>query len=169
RRPGVPPRRLHREAHATLRRAERERRARRRLRPQAMTDRRALAALALVHLAIVAMVQTRGDFPLNDDWAYAHSVGWLLDEGRIRLSDWVGNNLVPQTLAGAAVSSVAGFSFEALRHLTQAVALAAAGAAYFWFRSARFAPAAALAATLAIVAFPAWPVLANSYMTDLYG
>jgi len=134
-----------------------------------MTDRRALAALALVHLAIVAMVQPRGDFPLNDDWAYAHSVGWLLDEGRIRLSDWVGNNLVPQTLAGAAVSSVAGFSFEALRHLTQAVALAAAGAAYFWFRSARFAPAAALAATLAIVAFPAWPVLANSYMTDLYG
>ena len=134
-----------------------------------MTDRRAIAILLGLHLAIVAIVQPRGDFPLNDDWAYAHSVEWLLAEGRFRLSDWVGNNLVPQALAGAAVTAVAGFSFEALRHLTQAVAVAAMAATYFWFRAARLEPSAALAAAAAIVAFPAWPVLANSYMTDLYG
>jgi hypothetical protein len=134
-----------------------------------MTDRRALAVLLALHLAIVALVQPRGDFPLNDDWAYAHSVQWLLAEGRIRLSDWVGMNLVPQTLAGGLVVSVAGFSFEALRHLTQAIAVLAMAAAYFWFRAARLAPGSALVATAALVAFPAWPVLANSYMTDLYG
>jgi len=134
-----------------------------------VTDRRALAILLALHLAIVAIVQPRGDFPLNDDWAYAHSVQWLLAEGRIRLSDWVGMNLVPQTLAGGLVVRVAGFSFEALRHLTQVVALFVMAAAYFWFRAARLEPGSALVATAALVAFPAWPVLANSYMTDLYG
>ena len=134
-----------------------------------VTDRRALVILLAIHLAIVAIVQPRGDFPLNDDWAYAHSVQWLLAEGRIRLSDWVGMNLVPQTLGGGLVVSVAGFSFEVLRHLTQAIAVLAMAAAYFWFRAARLEPGAALVATGTLVAFPAWPVLANSYMTDLYG
>jgi len=69
-----------------------------------MTDRRALVALACLHLAIVAIVEPRGDFPLNDDWAFAHSAQWLLGEGRIRLSEWVAMNLVPQTLAGASAT-----------------------------------------------------------------
>lgn len=134
-----------------------------------MTDRRALAIILMLHVAIVAIVQPRGDFPLNDDWSYAHSVQWLLAEGRIRLSPWVGMNLVPQTLAGGAIVSLFGFSFETLRHLTQAVAVSAMVAAYFWFRTVRLEPSCALIATVTLVAFPAWPVLANSYMTDLYG
>ncbi len=134
-----------------------------------MTDRRALFALVALHLAVVALVQPRGEFPLNDDWAYAQSVQWLLSEGRIRLSGWVGMNLLPQTLAGGLVAAVFGFSFEALRHLTQLVAVLALAAAYFWFREIRLDWGAALAATCAMAAFPAWPVLANSYMTDLYG
>jgi hypothetical protein len=134
-----------------------------------VSDRRALALLLALQLAVVAIVQPRGDFPLNDDWAYALAVQWLLDEGRLRLPDWVGMNLLPQALGGAAAVSLAGFSFETLRHLTQVVALAALGAAYAWFRAARLAPAAAFAATAALVGFPAWPILSNSFMTDLYG
>ena len=102
----------------------------------AVTDRRALAALVIAHVAMVAIVMPRGDFPLNDDWAYAHGVGWLLSEGRIRLSDWVGMNLLPQTLAGAATVWLFGPGFETLRHVTQAAALAAMAAAYAWFRAA---------------------------------
>jgi hypothetical protein len=134
-----------------------------------MTDRRALVVLALAHFAMVAMIQPRGDYPLNDDWAYAHSVQWLLEEHRIRLSQWVAMNLVPQTLAGAAVTSAFGFSFETLRHLTQAVAIAAMALTYAWFRTARLPASAALVATFAVVSFPAWGQLANSFMTDLYG
>jgi hypothetical protein len=134
-----------------------------------MTDRGALAILVMIHLAVVAIVQPRGEFPLNDDWAFAHSVQWLLAEGRVRLSDWVAMNLVPQTLAGGAVALAFGFSFEALRHLTQVVALVAMGMAYAWFRANRLQPAAAVVATAAMVSFPAWPVLANSYMTDVHG
>ena len=133
-----------------------------------MTDRRSLVALLALNLAIVAIVQPRGDFPLNDDWAYAHSVQWLLTEGRVRLSHWIAMNLLPQTLAGGLVTALFGFSFETLRHLTQAVALATSLAAYGWFRNARLEPLDALVATVAVISFPAWPILANSYMTDLY-
>src|SRR5436190_402970 len=133
-----------------------------------MTDRRALALLVLLHLAVVAIVQPRGDFPLNDDWAFAQSTKWLLEEGRLRLSDWVPMYLVPQTLAGAAIASNFGFSFEVLRHLTQAIAVLALFAAFAWFRAAGLDARSALVASLAVAAFPAWPVLANSYMTDIY-
>lgn len=134
-----------------------------------MTDRRSIGLLLALHLIIVLVVQPRGNFPLNDDWAYAHSVQWLLSEGRVRLSDWIAMNLLPQTLGGGLVTALFGFSFETLRHLTQLVAALASAAAYFWFRCARLEPSDALVATVAVVAFPAWPVLANSYMTDLYG
>jgi hypothetical protein len=134
-----------------------------------MTDRRALVALALLHAAIVALVMPRGDFPLNDDWAYAQGVSWLIAEGRIRLSDWAGMNLVPQTLLGAAAVAVLGPGFETLRHVTQAAALAAMGACYAWLRAARLEPWPALVATAAVVSLPVWDVLANSFMSDLYG
>ena len=128
-----------------------------------------LTALILVQLIMFAGVGAGGDFPVNDDWAYSHSVQWLLDEHRVRLSDWIAMNLLPQTLAGGLVSAVFGYSFETLRHLTQATALAAGVAAYYWFRTARFEPAHAFAGSMALVSMPCWPVLANSYMTDIYG
>lgn len=134
-----------------------------------MTGRRAIGLLIALHLAIVLVVQPRGQFPINDDWAFAQSVQWLLAEHRVRLSDWVAMNLLPQTLGGGLVTALFGFSFEALRHLTQGVALLTSFAAYGWFRAARLAEWDALVATLGVVAFPLWPILANSYMTDLYG
>src|SRR5450631_1892947 len=134
-----------------------------------MTGRRAIGLLVALHLAIVLVVQPRGQFPINDDWAYAHSVQWLLGEHRIRLSDWIAMNLLPQTLAGGVVTAIFGFSFETLRHLTQIVALFTSVAAFYWFRAARLEPAPAMVASLALIAMPCWPVLANSYMTDIYG
>ena len=134
-----------------------------------MTDRRSLAILLLVQIAIIAVVDPRGNFPVNDDWAFAHSVRWLLEEGRVRVSDWAAMNLLPQTVAGALVTALFGFSFAALRHLTQCVAVLALFGAYAWFRAARFDARDALVATLVVAAFPAWAVLSNSYMTDLYG
>jgi Dolichyl-phosphate-mannose-protein mannosyltransferase len=134
-----------------------------------MNDRRCLALLIAIQLVVVAVVAPRGNFPLNDDWAYAHSVQWLLAEHRIRLSDWIAMNLLPQTLAGGLATAAFGFSFETLRHITQCVAVLASVAAFYWFRAARLEPSQALVASLALIAAPFWPALANSYMTDLYG
>lgn len=134
-----------------------------------LSDHHCIALLLAVQVALYAVVRPFGDFPINDDWAYAHSVLWLLEERRIRLSEWIGMNLLPQTLLGGLVSALFGFSFEVLRHLTQIVAASASVAAFFWFRTCRLEPAQGLVATLFVIAMPCWPVLANSYMTDLYG
>ena len=138
------------------------------LAPRLVTRHSALL-VTLVALAAALAADPRGNFPLNDDWAYAHSVQWLLAEHRIRLSDWIAANVLPQTLAGGLVASVAGFSFTALRHLTQLVSIAVALLALQWFRVAGFAPRDALFATLTVVATPCWLPLADSFMSDLYG
>jgi hypothetical protein len=122
-----------------------------------------------LQIALFFAIEPRGEFPLNDDWAYAHSVLWLLTEHRVRLSDWIAMNLLPQTLAGGATAAAFGFSFSALRHLTQAVALSASAAMLWLFRSAGMTPAQGLLGALAVVTTPWWLDLANSFMTDIYG
>ncbi|HET7924933.1 MAG TPA: hypothetical protein VFL30_08540, partial [Rhodanobacteraceae bacterium] len=125
--------------------------------------------VAAVALALAFAVDPRGNFPLNDDWAYAHSVEWLFVEHRIRLSDWIAMNLLPQTLLGTLATAIGGFAFTTLRHLTQIVAAAVAVLALGFFRAAGLDRRDALMATLTLIAMPCWLPLANSYMTDLYG
>lgn len=134
-----------------------------------LSESKCLALLLLVQIVMMLIVQPGGDFPLNDDWAYSHSVEWLLSEGRIRLSDWIAPNLLPQTVLGASVTLFAGFSFETLRHLTQFIALLTSVAVYFWFRTGRLSPVESLIACLVLISMPSWSVLASSYMSDLYG
>lgn len=47
------------------------------------------AWLVVIQLVLMTISWPAGNFPTNDDWAYAHSVQWLLTEHRIRLSDWI--------------------------------------------------------------------------------
>ena len=129
---------------------------------------RAAAVLIAVQIALFALIEPRGEFPLNDDWAYAHSVLWLLSEHRVRVSDWAAMNLLPQTLAGGATAAAFGFSFTALRHLTQLVALIASAAMLWLFRTAGLTPAQALLAALVVAITPWWIALANSFMSDFY-
>jgi len=125
--------------------------------------------LLLVQLALLGIVHPVGNFPLNDDWAYAHSVLWLLDEHRLRLSNWIAMNLLPQTLLGAAAAKLFGFSFTGLRALTQVLAMLTSLAAFAFFRTSGLSRPASLVATILLVVTPWWQVLANTYMTDLYG
>ena len=133
-----------------------------------MRWRGSLALLLALQIVLFALIEPRGEFPLNDDWAYAQSVLWLLTEQRVRLSDWIAMNLLPQTLVGAATTALFGFSFSALRHLTQVIALLGSLGMLWLFRAAGLtAPQAALAA-IATVTTPWWLELANSYMSDVY-
>jgi len=130
-----------------------------------------LAIVALVAIQVIAnlVVHPAGEFPLNDDWAFAHSALWFATEHRVRLSSLSVMNLLPQTIVGGLAVALAGFSFELLRHVTQSVALLASLAAFAFFRVAAFSVRDAFVATLVTLAMPSWLVLANSYMTDLYG
>jgi hypothetical protein len=130
---------------------------------------RDVATLLLVQLALLGIVFPVGNFPLNDDWAYAHSVVWMLDEHRLRLSNWIAMNLLPQTLLGAVAAKLFGFSFTGLRAVTQCVAVLTSLAAFSFYRASGLSRRDSLLATLVLVVTPWWQVLANSYMTDLYG
>ena len=132
-------------------------------------ERYAPLVVIAVQLLVLLLPDPRGQFPLNDDWAYAHSVRWLLDEHRIRLSDWVAMNLLPQTLLGGAAAALFGYSFSILRHVTQLVSILVALAAFYWFTATGLARRDALVATLVVIAMPCWPALGDSFMTDLYG
>ena len=135
----------------------------------ALCEKHAPLILLGVQLLLLLLPDPRGDFPINDDWAYAHSVQWLLTEHRIRLSDWIAMNLLPQTLAGAAASAAFGFSFIVFRHVTQVASLLVVLALWRWFTAVGMARRDAVVATLTVMSIPFWPVLSESFMTDVYG
>src|SRR5580765_8375698 len=80
--------------------------------PRAGTDLLILAAFWLVGLLVVWPV---GNFPLNDDWAFARSVKRLLETGSFYPTAWAAMPLFTQTLWGALFCLPMGFSFNALR------------------------------------------------------
>jgi 4-amino-4-deoxy-L-arabinose transferase-like glycosyltransferase len=126
-----------------------------------------IALLLVVWAAIVALVDPRGDFPLNDDWAYAGSVQMLRDEGVFRLPGWAGMTLITQTVWGVLVTAIAGFSYTALRASTLVLGGAALVATYLLARQMRAARAVAVLAALVLAANPLFIVLAHTFMTDV--
>src|ERR1700682_2751018 len=120
-------------------------------------ERHAGLIVILVQLALLALSRATGDFPINDDWAYAHSVRWLLDEHRIRLSDWIAMNLLPQTLLGAGTSALFGYSLSTLRHVAQFASVVVALAVFGWFLAVGLGRRDALVASLVVMAMPCWP------------
>ncbi|WP_287880707.1 glycosyltransferase family 39 protein [Aquitalea sp.] len=67
-----------------------------------------------IWIAMIAICNPIGNFPLNDDWAYADSVRKLL-EGKIVLHDWTAANLFSQLFWGALFCKAFGFSYTTLR------------------------------------------------------
>lgn len=74
--------------------------------------------LSLLWWGSVFIIWPVGEFPLNDDWAYAQNVFYLVEEGRIQFSDWPAMTLIVQVLWGALCCSLFGFSFTVLRFST---------------------------------------------------
>jgi len=56
-----------------------------------------------------------GNFPLNDDWMYARTVHYLVDEHTYKITDEYSPVLVAQVFWGALFCLPFGFSFIALR------------------------------------------------------
>ncbi len=71
--------------------------------------------LVLLWAIAVIIVDPRGEFPVNDDWAYAKNVKALVEDGKFSVDSWPAMTLVSQTIYGSAVAALFGFSFTALR------------------------------------------------------
>jgi hypothetical protein len=130
-------------------------------------DRRFLLIIGCAWIAAAAIVDPRGDFPLNDDWAYGFTVERLITAGEFRLSDWTAANLVTQVGWGSLFCLPFGFSFSALRISTLVAGALGLLAAYGTLRELRAEPSTALWATLSLAANPLYFHLAYSFNTDV--
>ena len=122
--------------------------------------------LSLIWWSLLLFVNTIGDFPLNDDWAYAHNVQALV-EGEIYFSDWPAMTLIAHTLWGALFCKIFGFSFTALRFSTLVMGWIGILATYGLLKESRFSKKHAFWCTLLLTFNPLYFSLAYSYMTDV--
>jgi hypothetical protein len=73
-----------------------------------------------LYLVAECLINPDGEFPLNDDWAYALSVKEYLSTGQLHFSFWQAIPGLSQFLAGIAAAKVFSFSFTLLRLISVA-------------------------------------------------
>ena len=128
---------------------------------------RDVALLTIAWIAMIAIVNPWGDFPVNDDWVYAAAVRSLITTGRFEIYSFSSANVGPLVYWGALFAKVSGFSFDALRVANQLLGLLTIVAVYglvleVWANRV----VAAVAAWMLLVS-PLYFVLANTFMTDV--
>ena len=126
-----------------------------------------IAVITFIWAIVVILVNPIGDFPLNDDWAYARSVKSLLETGSFQLPGWAVANLLPQALWGAIFCLPFGFSFTALRFSTLVLGWIGVVVTYLLFKEFNSHQKLALIGALLIAVNPLYFSLANTFMTDV--
>ncbi|HEX7478917.1 MAG TPA: glycosyltransferase family 39 protein [Polyangiales bacterium] len=124
-------------------------------------------ALALLWGVIVFAVGLGGDYPLNDDWAYAWSARHFLQTGTLRILDMAAPSLVAHIAWGAAMLRVFGDSGVVLRAGTLVWALVCILLLYLLGRRAGHPRHVALVPALALALSPWFVNLSFTYMTDV--
>jgi Dolichyl-phosphate-mannose-protein mannosyltransferase len=126
-----------------------------------------IALLCIVWILAAVIVNPRGDFPLNDDWAYGPAVRILLEEGDLRFSDWTAPNLIAQVLWGAMFCLPTGFSFTTLRVSTLVLGLIGVVATYGLLRESRAREGLSLFGALVLAFNPIYFSLSFTFMSDV--
>ncbi len=130
-------------------------------------DWRALALLLAGWFVLPLLVGTGAKIPLNDDWAYAHTVQTLLETGEFRRPSWTWVPALTHTAWGALFAKVFGFGFPVLRW--SSLVAGALGIAGVYTLGRRMGAATAAAALLA-AAYAFNPIhvhLAFTFMTEV--
>lgn len=125
------------------------------------------ALVTALWLGVIVAVDPRGEFPLNDDWAYALPVAHLVETGELRLTFWQSMPLFSQFLWGALFCLPAGFSFVALRCSTLTLGLFGLWALYLMLRDGGVSPRFRVLAVLVMLVNPIYAALSFSFMTDV--
>jgi hypothetical protein len=123
--------------------------------------------ISLLWLLSILLVNPMGDFPLNDDWAYALSVKHWQDTGIFKLFDWGEMSLVAHVLWGYSFTSVFGFSFTVLRISTLIFSLLGLFGIFELVKHLKGSSQLALIAALLTLFNPIYFSLSFSYMTDV--
>lgn len=124
-----------------------------------------------VALLLIAanVVRPWGNFPINDDWQYAHIADVFARTNEIKIDRPIAPALVVQTVVGGALLKLTGMSHVALRALTLALSILGLAILNAILKHAEVR-ALHRAALLLLVAFnPLGFVFSLSFMTEVYG
>jgi hypothetical protein len=116
---------------------------------------------------MILLVNPTGEFPLNDDWSYAHAVQTLVESGRLELTGFTSMPLIAQVFWGALFCLPFGFSFMALRISTIALGLVGILTTYWIFEELRIERDLALISTALLAFNPLYFQLSLTFMTDV--
>ncbi|MCP4641037.1 MAG: glycosyltransferase family 39 protein [bacterium] len=125
------------------------------------------APVALLVLATALIVPPTGDFPLNDDWVYAKTVKWSLEQGQYVGHPFSQATFLAQALWGALWTAAFGFSFVTLRISTLVLAGVALWATARTARECGASRGAALLCAAVLWANPLFLNLSYTFMTEV--
>jgi hypothetical protein len=123
--------------------------------------------IVAIWIVVALLIDPRGEFPLNDDWAYAAAVKTLLGGGGIKLPGWTAANLIAQIFWGALFCLPFGFSFTALRISTLVLGVTGVLALYGLLREGDADHGTALFEALLLAFNPLYLVLSYTFMSDI--
>jgi len=129
-------------------------------------DVRALALLLAGWFALPLLLGTGAPIPLNDDWAYAHTVRTLLETGEFRRPSWTWVPALTHTAWGALFAKLFGLGFPALRWSSLVAGAFGIAGAYTLARRAGVATAGAALLAASFGFNPVHVHLAYTFMTD---
>lgn len=133
-----------------------------------LTATKVFAAVGVVlFAALILVANPSGDFPLNDDWNYAHSVKQLMSHGQLMITCWTLAASVTQIVAGAIWCSLTGFSFDSLRCLSLVMATLAILQTIPLVTKIARSRWTGYAAAGSMMVNPLFFVLACTFMTDI--
>ncbi len=126
------------------------------------------ACMAGLWMIAVLLAGPRGEFPLNDDWAYSDVVKGVLTTGEYRVGDWPAMTLWTHAWLGVLVCKLTGgFSYTVLR--LSMIVLGLAGVMLFGrlIKQVSGKDAFAFLGMIALGFNPLYFSLAHTFMTDI--
>ena len=129
--------------------------------------------LLMVWGFIIVVVDPRGEFMVNDDWAFVRSLEALRSTGKIIATGWGppgapgGPALLAHLLLGDLFSRLFGFSLTTLRIAVLTMGILGSFGLMLLFRIAKVSPWLALLGTLTVVCNPLFLAECFTYMTDI--
>ncbi len=130
-------------------------------------DLAACVALTTLWWALAGLIGLGGEFPVADDWAYAHAVRSWLETGHMERLPWTWVPLWTHAALGTAFSAAFGFSFQTLRLASFVMGWVGVLGVYALCRQLGARPGWSALGAATLAANPLYVLLSFTFMTDV--
>ncbi|MBI1836258.1 MAG: glycosyltransferase family 39 protein [Flavobacteriia bacterium] len=121
-----------------------------------------------VFIAVELFINPTGNYPLNDDWAYAKTIKYYLDTNHIKISNFIAVPFLTQLIFGVFTCKIFGFSFFVLRLITLFISFCTIAAINEIFKEFSFKPPLRFLLLIFLLLNPIFLYLSNTFLPDIY-